>query len=111
MGANFSRANLQGADFRYSQLVATRLHEANLQYCKLQNADLTGARLRHADLREAVIVDAILTGSKWEETLVDGMVMDMVQFDYLQNQPVDLSRVHVVGTSSSRSLVSSFNQV
>lgn len=54
------RANLGGADLRYTNLCDADLRDADLRDADLRYADLRDANLRYADLRDADICDADL---------------------------------------------------
>ncbi|MFB4304987.1 pentapeptide repeat-containing protein [Actinomadura sp. GTD37] len=62
--AHFSKANLNGADLHYADLIGTKLSGADLRVANLRYADLSGAKLSGADLRVANLRYADLSGAK-----------------------------------------------
>ena len=59
-GAYLHRADLHGADLRYTNLQGANLQGADLRYADLQDTNLQGANLQGADLRYANLRDADL---------------------------------------------------
>ncbi|WP_052808423.1 pentapeptide repeat-containing protein [Methyloterricola oryzae] len=66
--ADFSNANLVGADLRGQTLRETNFHESNLARAKLHSADLTRANFCRTDLYETQMPCAILDGANLQGT-------------------------------------------
>ena len=62
-GADLTGAKLSGADLSEGRLVRADLSEANLSGANLSEADLREAKLSEADLREANLTEANLSGA------------------------------------------------
>ncbi|MDB9314157.1 pentapeptide repeat-containing protein [Spirulina sp. CS-785/01] len=76
-GANFSYANLAGADLRGMNCDRADFSYANLEGVNLENADLSKANLQGANLHRANLKGAILPKMfslvRWEHSDSDGM--------------------------------------
>lgn len=78
--ANFSGANLEGADLSNAVLIKAKFNGANLKnadlrYANLELAQLGGADLRNADLREANLLGTPTDLSTFENANLQGTIL------------------------------------
>jgi uncharacterized protein YjbI with pentapeptide repeats len=71
-GANFKRAKLREANFREAILINTNLSDAILLNADMREANLSGANLSYADIRDALFYKTNLEGANLTGAKLDG---------------------------------------
>jgi uncharacterized protein YjbI with pentapeptide repeats len=72
-GANLSGANLHGANLAYALLRGANLEKADLSEARLGNADFSSAKMKRADLRRADLTETNLAGADLTEAQLGGV--------------------------------------